>query len=93
VALHMLRKKVGDEKFFQTMHTYTERFAGKNVTTDDFVAVASEVSGQDLTSFFQKWVKDEKLPPWGTGVSAGFTGGHEDHPPHSPEVGPKFPKI
>ncbi|CAN0225051.1 unnamed protein product, partial [Phaeothamnion confervicola] len=64
VTLHLLRKELGDDKFFQSMRTYTEKFRGGNVTTPDFVSVVNEVSGKDMQPFFDKWVNSETLPPW-----------------------------
>ena len=64
VTLHVLRKDLGDEKFFQCMKTYGENFRGKNVTTDDFVNTVNEVSGKDHTAFFDKWLRQPELPPW-----------------------------
>ncbi len=61
--MHALRKTIGDEAFFGTLRTYTERFRDKNASTEDFIAVASEVSGQDLNPFFDRWVRQTALPP------------------------------
>ncbi len=63
VTMHALRKTIGDEAFFGTLRTYTERFRDKNASTEDFIAVASEVSGQDLNPFFDRWVRQTALPP------------------------------
>jgi len=63
LALQALRVKLGDETFFKVMQTYTSDYAGKNVTTDDFIALAEKVSGQDLKDFFKRWLYDPTLPP------------------------------
>ena len=52
-----------DEAFFQILKTYFERYKDGNATTDDFIAVAEEVSGKDLTKFFDSWLYSEKIPP------------------------------
>lgn len=62
LTLHALRRKVGDEDFFNIVRTYFGEFKGKTATTDDFVEVASRVSGQDLEPFFQEWLYSNKLP-------------------------------
>jgi aminopeptidase N len=67
MTLHALRLSVGDEAFFETLQTYVARFGGGNATTDDFVAVAEEVSGQDLGSLFQAWLFDPEVPPFPSG--------------------------
>jgi aminopeptidase N len=63
LGLHALRLEVGDEKFFGILRIYYQRFQGGNARTSDFIAVAEEVSGKDLTSFFDSWLYSDKLPP------------------------------
>jgi aminopeptidase N len=62
LCLHALRVKVGNDTFFKILQTYFERYKGGNASTDDFISVSEEVSGEDLTDFFQAWLYDEKLP-------------------------------
>lgn len=62
LTLHALRLEIGDEAFFDTLRTYTERFHDSNATTDDFITIAEEVSGQDLTNFFDAWLYQVPLP-------------------------------
>ncbi len=62
VVLHALRSTVGDVAFFQTLQTYTERYAYGNASTADLQAVAEEVSGQDLGDFFDAWVYGSPPP-------------------------------
>ena len=62
LTLHALRSTVGDDAFFTILKTYTEKFANKNVTTADFVAVAEDVSKQPLDSFFDEWLYRAPLP-------------------------------
>jgi aminopeptidase N len=63
LTLHALRQAVGDEPFFAILRAYYDRFQGGNVTTDDFIAVAEEISGQSLTGLFQTWLYAEAVPP------------------------------
>jgi len=63
LTLHALRLEVGDETFFNILKTYAERYKYGNATTDDFIAVAEEVSGKELTEFFNSWLFNEKIPP------------------------------
>jgi aminopeptidase N len=51
LVLHALRAKIGDEPFFRTLRTYTEKYRYGNATSEDFIAVAEEVSGQHLSDF------------------------------------------
>jgi aminopeptidase N len=63
LTLHALRLKVGDEVFFSILQTWYERHRDGNVRTADFVALASERSGDDLTGFFDAWLYAEAVPP------------------------------
>lgn len=57
-----LREEIGDEAFFATLVTYTDRFAYGNASTADFIGVAEEVSGRDLSEFFTTWLYDPDIP-------------------------------
>lgn len=64
-VLHMLRAMLGDSVFFAAIKSYatdTVSFKFKNTVTDDFVAKMSAVTGQDLTWFFDEWVKTPNYP-------------------------------
>ncbi|MFN8414128.1 MAG: M1 family metallopeptidase [Anaerolineales bacterium] len=63
LTLHALRVKVGDDAFFKIMQTYFAKYEGGNASTEDFISIAEEVSGQDLQDFFQGWLYDKALPP------------------------------
>jgi len=62
VTLQALRLTVGDDAFFNILRTYVARFTGKNATTADFIAVANEVAGRDLSSLFDAWLYKAELP-------------------------------
>jgi aminopeptidase N len=63
LTLHALRLRVGDEAFFTILRAWPERYRNGNATTDDFIALSEEISGQDLESFFQEWLYEIALPP------------------------------
>ena len=63
-VLHQLRHVVGDDTFFQILATYRAAFEGSAATTDEFVAVASNVCGQDLIWFFDQWVYQIGAPAY-----------------------------
>lgn len=63
MTFHALRLRVGDEIFFQILRTYTERFRYGNASTADFIAVAEEVSNQELDELFDAWLYDMQIPP------------------------------
>jgi hypothetical protein len=54
VWLHTLERLVGSETVQRILQTYYTRYAFKHPKPQDFFAVASEVSGQDLTWFFDQ---------------------------------------
>ncbi len=62
MTLHALRLTIGDELFWEILQTYYARYQGGNAGTADFIAVAEEVSGQDLTDFFQGWLYADTIP-------------------------------
>ena len=55
--------RVGDETFFEILRTYSDQYAYDVATTDDFIALAEEISEQDLTAFFDAWLYQPELPP------------------------------
>lgn len=63
LLLHALRLKVGDALFFATLREWFEQHLHGNVTTADFAALATEMSGQDLADFFDAWLYDPIIPP------------------------------
>jgi aminopeptidase N len=62
VILHALRKTIGDDLFFTLLRRWVADNNGQSRTTEDFVALANEVSGQDLTEFFATWLYADVLP-------------------------------
>ncbi|MEZ4619747.1 MAG: M1 family metallopeptidase [Caldilineaceae bacterium] len=62
LTLHALRLTVGDDLFWDILRTYYGRYAGGNAGTADFIAVAEEVSGQDLSDFFEAWLYGAEVP-------------------------------
>jgi aminopeptidase N len=63
-VLHQLRHVVGDQTFFDCLAAYRAAYQGSAATTDDFAAVCSSVSGQNLTPFFQEWVYGVGAPQY-----------------------------
>jgi hypothetical protein len=62
VILHALRRTIGDERFFQVLQRWVADNSGESRHTEDFVALASEVSGTDLTAFFDEWLYADSVP-------------------------------
>lgn len=62
LAMHALRKEVGDEKFFEILKSYGAKHRDSTATTEDLIAISSEIAGKDLNPFFQDWVYSRDLP-------------------------------
>lgn len=62
MTFHALRLRTGDEVFFQILRTYLDRYEHGNASTADFIAVAKEVSGQELDQFFDGWLYASEIP-------------------------------
>jgi len=61
-VLHMLRRKVGPEAFWDGLGRYYRRYRGGNADTQDFRRSMEAASGQDLASFFEQWTRGPALP-------------------------------
>ena len=57
-VLHMLRWQVGDSTFFNILREYFNEYKYTSASTKDFQTVCENVSGQDLSQFFDQWVYD-----------------------------------
>ena len=55
-VLHMLRGVLGDEFFWQGIKNYYSKFKDLNATTEQFRIIMEEVSGIDLSIFFNQWL-------------------------------------
>ena len=66
MTLQALRQKVGNETFLQIIRAWYSENKFSNVTTQDFIALAERVSGQQLDQFFQVWLFEEGRPEPGS---------------------------
>jgi aminopeptidase N len=55
-VLHLLRERLGEQRFWEGLRAYTRANMGKSVTTADFQAAMERSSGADLGDFFKRWV-------------------------------------
>ena len=44
------------------LRTWSKRYADGNASTEDFRALAGELSGRDLTAFFDAWLVTPERP-------------------------------
>ena len=56
MTLQALRNEVGDDAFFRILHAWAASQAGRTATTEEFTALAEEVSGRELDDLFTAWL-------------------------------------
>jgi len=62
VVVHALRREIGDDAFFTLLRRWVADNNDQSRTTDDFIALAEEVSGTRLGSFFDEWLFAVSVP-------------------------------
>ena len=60
--LHMLRRKIGDDLFYKGIRSYYDTYRFSNATSDDFIKIMELTSGQDLSLFFDQWLRKSGHP-------------------------------
>jgi hypothetical protein len=64
MSLEALRTAIGATTFLDFMKEWQTRYAGTARGTEDFFALAEEVSGKELTAFFTDWIYETDKPAW-----------------------------
>lgn len=59
---HALRQQLGDGPFLRVLRTFNERFGHDVASVTSFIAVAQELSGQDLGPWQAEWLSATTLP-------------------------------
>jgi aminopeptidase N len=54
---HALRQQTGDETFYSILRTYFEQYRYDVAYPQDLLAVAEQVSGQDLDPLYERWIQ------------------------------------
>jgi Peptidase family M1 domain/Peptidase M1 N-terminal domain/Immune inhibitor A peptidase M6 len=62
MTLHALRLRIGDGTFFTLLRKWAASHAGGHGTTPEFIALAEQLSGQDLGAFFDEWLFTASKP-------------------------------
>jgi aminopeptidase N len=55
-VLHMLRRKMGDDMFWEGIRLYYEKYRNSNAGTSDFQFIMETTYKKDLSSFFKQWL-------------------------------------
>ncbi|MFE5094919.1 M1 family metallopeptidase [Streptomyces sp. NPDC056638] len=63
LILYALRREIGESAFDRLERSWVKKHRDSNAATADFVRLASQTAGRDLTSFFDGWLYGEKTPP------------------------------
>jgi aminopeptidase N len=89
LVLYALRQQVGEAVFTAIERTFLDRHRGASASTEDYIAVACEVSGLDLSGFLRDWLYGTKTPrmpghpDWTvTPVSSSFAAPHSRRDGH-----------
>jgi aminopeptidase N len=62
MALHMLRRLVGDEAFFSGLREFYATWRYKKAGTDDFRQSMEHAAGRPLDRFFVRWIYGNGIP-------------------------------
>lgn len=60
-AIHVLRHKIGDQKFKIIVKNYLKKYQFSNVETSDFLGEVSKVSDFDINKFQKDWLENPKF--------------------------------
>ncbi|MFP5378297.1 MAG: M1 family metallopeptidase [Vicinamibacteria bacterium] len=61
-VLHMLRREIGTDRFWEGMREYYRTYRDGNASTDDLRRVMEQVSARDLDAFFSQWLTRAGVP-------------------------------
>jgi aminopeptidase N len=61
-VLHMLRRRMGDEAFWNGIRLYYARYMNGTASTADFMRAMEEVSSMDHRAFFDQWLRQGGNP-------------------------------
>ena len=62
LAMHALRKEMGEKAFGTMLSGWVKTNAGKNVSFDEWVTYVNKVAGKDLTPFIDAWFRGTTAP-------------------------------
>ncbi|OIJ63286.1 M1 family metallopeptidase [Streptomyces mangrovisoli] len=62
LTLYALRELIGEDAFHAVERAFLARYRDSAATTEDYIAVASSVSGQDVTGFLRDWLYGTTTP-------------------------------
>ncbi len=73
-VLHMLRLKMGNDAFFNFIRALLTTYPNGNLVTSEFISLAQQHCGQNLTQFFDQWIYSPGIPNFKTWVFSNNAG-------------------
>jgi tetratricopeptide (TPR) repeat protein len=61
-VFRLLRDTLGDQKFYQLIRTYLEKYRGKNASIYDFEQLTNKIAEKNMRYFFARWVDSTGVP-------------------------------
>ncbi|MBI1808565.1 MAG: M1 family peptidase [Gemmatimonadetes bacterium] len=61
-VLHMLRQRMGDDRFWAGIRDYYARYRDRTASTTDFRHAMERAAGRDLSTFFDHWLYRGGVP-------------------------------
>jgi hypothetical protein len=58
----LLRDTLGEQRFYQLLRSFLDKYRGKNASIDDFERFTSETAGRNMRYFFARWVEGTGVP-------------------------------
>lgn len=62
LALHALRREIGDDAFLTILEQWPATYGGKNATFEEFEAFVNRTTGQDESAFMDAWFRGTTVP-------------------------------
>lgn len=63
LTLHVLRGRIGDDRFFTLLRDWTTRYRHGTVVTDDFTGLAAHYADVSLRPLWDTWLYSPRVPP------------------------------
>ncbi|MDQ1286513.1 MAG: hypothetical protein QG622_78 [Actinomycetota bacterium] len=63
LVLYALQQKIGAPKFSELERQWVTRYRGQSPSTQDFIALATQIGGADVAPFLTSWLYDTTTPP------------------------------
>jgi aminopeptidase N len=64
MTFQALRNRIGNDEFWPLLRAWLRRHRDGNGSTEQFMALAEQRTGEDLDAFFRAWLYDTTQPAW-----------------------------